>query len=51
MEKKFCQSCQLMKPTEEVKLVKIMHNKRRWKCLKCIKKTSIKVYSSEKENE
>jgi hypothetical protein len=49
MEKKFCQSCQMMKPIEEVKLVKTVHNKRRWKCLSCIGKTSTKVYSSEKK--
>jgi len=47
MEKKFCQSCQLMKPIEKMKLIQTKKFKI-WKCIDCIKKTSEAVYASKK---
>lgn len=47
MEKKFCQSCQQMKPIEKMKLV--TSKRRIWKCIDCIKRTSDAVYASQKD--
>lgn len=46
MEKKFCQSCQQMKPAEKMKL--IVTKRKIWKCTDCIKKMSEAVYASKK---
>ena len=47
MDKKFCQSCQLMKPLEKMRLV--VSKRKIWKCVDCIKRTSDAVYASKKD--
>ena len=47
MDKKFCQSCQLMKPIEKMRLV--TSKRKIWKCVDCIKRTSDAVYASKKD--